>query len=52
MKRSFIILLAILFLMIIFTNVVTFKNAAAIDEILGQAGGVKVDLTGDEKIFN
>ncbi|MCF7800478.1 MAG: peptide-binding protein [Candidatus Marinimicrobia bacterium] len=52
MKRSILIQLAVLLLLILFTNLIHTESPGNYDEILGQAGGLKVDLTGDVKIFN
>jgi len=52
MKRSFLIQIAILLALIIFTNIIKVKKPANTENAFGQAGGIKVDLTGDQKIFN
>ncbi len=51
MKKSFIIQLSILLLLIIYTNIGDRSTTTANSDILGDAGGMRVELTGDETIF-
>ncbi len=51
MSRSFLIQFAILVILIIFTNLGLRSKENLLDDELGSAGGITVDLTGDETIF-
>ena len=51
MKRSFLIQFSILILLIIFANLGLRSAENLEDDVLGNAGGIRVDLTGDETIF-
>lgn len=51
MKRSFIIQFAILILLIIYANTGERKTAQANGGEVGDGGGIRVELTGDETIF-
>jgi len=51
MKKSFLIQFLILIFLIIFGNLGMRSQENLIDDELGDAGGIRVDLTGDETIF-
>lgn len=51
MKKSFLIQFTILILLIIYTNVGVRTEATLMDNVVGTAGGIDVELTGDETIF-
>lgn len=51
MKKSFSIQLGLLILLIIFTNIGDRSQATLTEDVLGNAGGIRVVLTGDEKVF-
>ena len=51
MKKSFAIQFTLLVLLIIFSNLGIRSKEVLIDDELGLAGGVRVDLTGDHTIF-
>ena len=51
MKRSFLIQFSILLILIIITNLGLRPEEYIADDELGNAGGIRVDLTGDETVF-
>ncbi len=51
MKKSFIVQFTILIALFVITNLVKTAPGDRIEEIFGQAGGIRVDLTGDQTIF-
>ena len=51
MKKSFLIQISLLFFLIVLTNWGVRTAEVSGTDVLGNAGGVRVDLTGDETIF-
>ncbi|MBT4036247.1 MAG: hypothetical protein HOE61_16085 [Candidatus Marinimicrobia bacterium] len=51
MKKSFLIQFSILLILIIITNLGLRPEEYIADDELGNAGGIRVDLTGDETVF-
>ena len=51
MKKSFIIQFSILILLIIFANLGVRSEEVLVEDDLGNAGGIRVELTGDETVF-
>ncbi|MCF7825907.1 MAG: hypothetical protein K9N29_04590, partial [Candidatus Marinimicrobia bacterium] len=51
MKKSFLIQFSTLIVLIILTNLGLRSKENQLDDVLGNAGGVRVDLTGDQTIF-
>ena len=51
MKKSFLVQFTILIALFVITNLVKTTNNDQSEEIFGGAGGIRVDLTGDQTIF-
>ena len=51
MKKSFLIQFSILILLIIFANLGLRSLESYDDDELGNAGGIRIDLTGSETVF-